>query len=255
VTATAACDPPASPPASPAANPLVGRLGRGVAWSALDVLVRRAGGQAPAGMIVSGDGSTGMTGQAQVAAVIVTDNSVDVRAHPARATPPGLLAPFRPSAWSCGRRTAPDGRRRRRDLDRGHQRADPRRHARTRARSSAHAREIIARAGFQPLAVLARDGTGQAGGLRRGARELNWAERLVSLVWVAAGLRGGGIGALLAAAEDEGRARGRTRAHLDTFSYQARPFYEKHGWRVFATLDDNPKGHQRLFPRIPAQGQ
>ena len=72
-------------------------------------------------------------------------------------------------------------------------------------------------------------------------------------MWVAAGLRGGGIGALvLAAAEDEGRARGCTRAHLDTFSYQARPFYEKHGWRVFATLDDYPKGHQRFsraFPR------
>jgi len=49
--------------------------------------------------------------------------------------------------------------------------------------------------------------------------------------------------------EDEGRARGCTRAHLDTFSYQARPFYERQGWRVFATLDDYPEGHQRFFLR------
>ncbi len=42
-------------------------------------------------------------------------------------------------------------------------------------------------------------------------------------------------------------SRGCTYAHLNTFSYQARPFYEKRGYEVFAELDDYPKGHQRVF--------
>ncbi|MEB2346781.1 MAG: GNAT family N-acetyltransferase [Deltaproteobacteria bacterium] len=113
---------------------------------------------------------------------------------------------------------------------------------------SAHARAFVTRPGFQPLAVLARDGTGRlVGGV---VARVNWSWLHVSLVWVAEELRGSGIGALLlAAAEDTARARGCTRAHLDTFSYQARPFYEKRGWRVFATLDDYPEGHQRFFLR------
>lgn len=113
---------------------------------------------------------------------------------------------------------------------------------------SDHARAFVARPGFQPLAVLARNGAGRlVGGV---VARVNWNWLHVSVVWVAEELRGSGIGALLlAAAEDAGRARGCTRAHLDTFSYQARPFYEKQGWRVFATLDDYPEGHQRFFLR------
>lgn len=113
---------------------------------------------------------------------------------------------------------------------------------------SEHARAFVAEPGFQPLAVLAHDGDGRlvGGALAR----VNWNWLHVARIWVAEELRGSGIGALLLAAiEDEGRARGCTRAHLDTFSYQARPFYERHGWRVFATLDDYPAGHQRFFLR------
>lgn len=47
--------------------------------------------------------------------------------------------------------------------------------------------------------------------------------------------------------EETAARRGCTRAHLDTFSYQARPFYERRGYRVFATLDDYPTGHQRFY--------
>jgi hypothetical protein len=43
--------------------------------------------------------------------------------------------------------------------------------------------------------------------------------------------------------------RGCRGAYLDTFSYQARPFYEKLGYAVFGTLDDYPPGHQRFFMR------
>ena len=34
---------------------------------------------------------------------------------------------------------------------------------------------------------------------------------------------------------------------LDTHSFQARPFHEKRGFEVFATLDDWPKGHKKFF--------
>jgi hypothetical protein len=41
--------------------------------------------------------------------------------------------------------------------------------------------------------------------------------------------------------------RGCTDAFLDTFSFQARPFYEKLGYHVFGTLENYPTGHQHYF--------
>jgi hypothetical protein len=51
------------------------------------------------------------------------------------------------------------------------------------------------------------------------------------------------------AIEGAAEERGCERAHLDTFSYQARPFYEKLGYRVFGELEDYPPGHTRFFLR------
>ena len=51
------------------------------------------------------------------------------------------------------------------------------------------------------------------------------------------------------AAEDYARKRGCHSAHLDTHSWQARPFYEKRGYELFATLDDFPPGHKKFFLR------
>jgi GNAT superfamily N-acetyltransferase len=34
---------------------------------------------------------------------------------------------------------------------------------------------------------------------------------------------------------------------LDTYSFQARPFYEKLGFRMFAMMEDYPPGHQRFM--------
>jgi hypothetical protein len=36
-------------------------------------------------------------------------------------------------------------------------------------------------------------------------------------------------------------------AFLDTFSFQARPFYEKLGYHVFGMLENHPAGHQHYF--------
>ena len=40
---------------------------------------------------------------------------------------------------------------------------------------------------------------------------------------------------------------GATLAHLDTFDFQAKDFYLKHGYEVFGILDDCPKGHKRYY--------
>ena len=65
-----------------------------------------------------------------------------------------------------------------------------------------------------------------------------------------AAARGAGNGTrLLQAAEAYAVERGCFAATLETHSFQARPFYEKYGYQVFATLDDWPPGHAKYFMR------
>ena len=111
-----------------------------------------------------------------------------------------------------------------------------------------HALPTVGRPGFQPLAVFARGADGRlVGGM---SAQVNWNWLHVSLVWIEESRRRAGLGSrLLAALEAAAIERGCTQAHLDTFSYQARPFYERHGYRVFATLEDYPTGQQRFFMR------
>lgn len=52
---------------------------------------------------------------------------------------------------------------------------------------------------------------------------------------------------LMDLAEAAAHAKGCLGVYLDTFSFQARPFYEKRGYKVFAEIDDYPRGHQRFF--------
>jgi hypothetical protein len=51
----------------------------------------------------------------------------------------------------------------------------------------------------------------------------------------------------MAEAEVFARQRGLLGVWLDTFSFQARPFYEKLGFSVFGTLHDHPAGGARYF--------
>jgi GNAT superfamily N-acetyltransferase len=111
-----------------------------------------------------------------------------------------------------------------------------------------HALPFTHRAGFEPLAVFARDRNGVLVGGVHG--HVNWTWLHVALFWIAAGERRRGLGSsLLRTIETAAIERGCTQAHLDTFSYQARPFYERHGYALFATLEDYPPGHQRFFLR------
>ena len=101
---------------------------------------------------------------------------------------------------------------------------------------------------YTDLALVARadDGTVIAAALGETGR--GWLH--VSVVWVEERARRQRLGTrLMNAMEAEAIRRGCRGAYLDTFSYQARPFYEKLGYEVFGTLDDYPPGHQRFYMR------
>lgn len=101
---------------------------------------------------------------------------------------------------------------------------------------------------YAHLTVLARDADRQLVGGLLGATYWGWMH--VDLFWLDEGTRQQGLGsALLAAAESEAVRRGCRHAHLDTMSWQAPAFYERHGYVLYGVLDDLPAGHKRLFYR------
>ena len=72
----------------------------------------------------------------------------------------------------------------------------------------------------------------------------------VTHLWVAAPARHSGNGTrLLRAAEQYAVERGCFAATLETASFEARPFYEKLGYEVFAALEDYPPGHTKFYLR------
>lgn len=99
----------------------------------------------------------------------------------------------------------------------------------------------------RPLAVLINDrDTGKAVGGLWGRTSWNWL--FIELLFVPAIYRGTGVGAsLIRQAEAEAIRRGCTGVWLDTYSFQARGFYERLGYTLFGTIEDYPPGHDRFF--------
>lgn len=96
----------------------------------------------------------------------------------------------------------------------------------------------------QYLLITLRDPGGSVIGGLVGATYLGWLQ--VQALWVSDSLRGSGYGkAILEAAELEAVRRGCPRAFLETLSFQALPFYEKNGYKVFSKLADFPPGGAR----------
>jgi GNAT superfamily N-acetyltransferase len=100
--------------------------------------------------------------------------------------------------------------------------------------------------GFQPLNLFLRRNDGSiAGGL---LGDIYWGWLSINILWIDESLRSQGYGErLLKMAEEEALKKGCHAIHLDTMSFQAKPFYEKFGYAVFGILDDLPRGHQRIF--------
>ena len=104
---------------------------------------------------------------------------------------------------------------------------------------------------YRPLAIFVSEKDAETG-----------AEKVVGGVWAASyyggmfldvlflpeKMRGTGLGTrLMKQMEDEAVRRGCHLIWVDTFSFQARGFYEKQGFSVFGTIEDFPRGQSRYF--------
>jgi GNAT superfamily N-acetyltransferase len=100
----------------------------------------------------------------------------------------------------------------------------------------------------QPVKFVARDATGNIlGGILGHTR---WRWMYIAKLWIDERARGRGLGRrLMAAAEDLAISRGCTDVSLDTFDFQARPFYEKLGYELFGTLEGFPPGSRQYYLR------
>jgi GNAT superfamily N-acetyltransferase len=96
----------------------------------------------------------------------------------------------------------------------------------------------------EPVQIFLRDEEDRVVGGLLG--HIRWRWLYVAKLWIDDAHRGAGQGAaLMGAAESYARERGCLGAYLDTFEYQARPFYEKLGYEVFGTLEGYPPGYRQ----------
>lgn len=76
--------------------------------------------------------------------------------------------------------------------------------------------------------------------------QLRWGWLYVNLLWLPEERRGRGLGAqLMKAAESWAVAQGCTGSYLETFEFQALPFYTGLGYHVYGTLEGFPAGSRR----------
>lgn len=89
----------------------------------------------------------------------------------------------------------------------------------------------------------------EAGALLGGLAGDLWGNAFhLNALWLREDLRRTGHGsALVRRAEEFARAQGATVAYVETLSFQARPFYEKHGYGVFGTIEEIAPGVEYYF--------
>jgi GNAT superfamily N-acetyltransferase len=100
----------------------------------------------------------------------------------------------------------------------------------------------------QAFAALVDDSRGQTiGGLVASSR---WGGFHIEMLALPSALRGHGLGSkLLSIAEGEARRRNCHHMLLDTQAFQARAFYERHGFSTFGTIEGPEPYYPRYFMR------
>lgn len=100
---------------------------------------------------------------------------------------------------------------------------------------------------FMPINLVVKDIDGQVvAGVD--SRLYCWNCCYVDILWVKEGHRKAGYGTiLLKEVEKIAKEKGAYLIHLDTFDFQAKDFYIKHGYEVFGVLEDCPKEHNRYY--------
>lgn len=106
--------------------------------------------------------------------------------------------------------------------------------------SLAH-KQARAEGAVKPVHIMVMDNEGQWQGGISADLYWNWLE--INDFWLPAPLRGQGLGSsLLAQIEQVGREQGASKVLLTTFEFQARTFYERHGYKVVGVVEDYPPG-------------
>ena len=97
-----------------------------------------------------------------------------------------------------------------------------------------------------PLAVQIKN---EQGDVIAGAAARSFGDwLLLDTLWVSDELRGQNVGSkILAEVESLGKKRGCKRCLLDTLNFQAKPFYEKHGYQVQWVQQGYPKTGCKYF--------
>ncbi|MBS4839733.1 MULTISPECIES: GNAT family N-acetyltransferase [Clostridium] len=75
-----------------------------------------------------------------------------------------------------------------------------------------------------------------------------WNFLYIDVLWVKEEYRKEGLGSkILNEIEKVAKDKGCYLIHLDTFDFQAKDFYIKHGYDIFGILDECPQRHKRYF--------
>ena len=115
-------------------------------------------------------------------------------------------------------------------------------------RTSPQHRAIREPGAVQPLHVILKDETGQVIGGLSGSLYWGWFD--IDNFFIPAELRGNGIGtSLLQTAEALAKQKGAAQCFLFTFEFQARTFYEGHGYRIVGKLEGYPPGSTYYWMR------
>lgn len=101
-----------------------------------------------------------------------------------------------------------------------------------------------------PFLSINRVIKGFDGDIRAGINSLIscWNCLYIDVLWVKEEFRYNGYGSkLLNEVEKIAKEKGCNLVHLDTFDFQAKDFYLKHGYEVFGVIDDCPPDHKHYF--------
>lgn len=105
----------------------------------------------------------------------------------------------------------------------------------------------LPRAEIHRLDFAVKNAVGQLlGGIQ--SYRVNWGILHVELIYVYDDYRNQGIATtLLNHVEKIAKDHKCHLSHLDTFDFQAKDFYLRHGYSVFGILENAPKGHNRYY--------